>query len=317
MLKEASQFLEKEKKPLNFSIPKRFFPQTKFSEVSYEDLPAEAVRIFEGYSRRFILPEDYKEKNFSYLIKAQHDENDFTYIASQTKKFTRTNLEVETDTYFVDILDGEYVGRSELRYAPKSNIGFFKKRPFIGYIITEENLRDAGLGTRRVYQMNAISQMFFNLPLYSDTLISSKMCGLWENLVKEGKASKFKQDKANRFLFTDQEPKDFTHTVILSKKEIEDIDKRVDDFFEKVEIGSGEFVSFPEVCWNLLDKQSQYGSYYVTGLCDRPNLGNGLRFLNRDKDYHDIRIHSEDIGRFLKRYERYKKGVISGKVYTG
>lgn len=48
------------------------------------------------------------------------------------------------------------------------------------------------------------------------------------------------------------------------------------------------YVNFGDVSRSELSKQCQYGSRYVDGSDGYPNLSEGLRFRNLDKDYHDI-----------------------------
>lgn len=83
------------------------------------------------------------------------------------------------------------------------------------------------------------------------------------------------------------------------------------------------FVSFGDVSRNLLQKQSQYASFYIDGRADGyPKLGAGLRFNGiEDGNYHRIGIHPEDIDEFVRRihaYRSYQSGVVkddNGNVY--
>lgn len=72
------------------------------------------------------------------------------------------------------------------------------------------------------------------------------------------------------------------------------------------------FVNFGDISREFLKLQAQYGSSYVRGISDTPNLGIDLRFKNLNtSSYHDIMIHKDDIAVFVDRYWQYKeRGVI-------
>lgn len=66
------------------------------------------------------------------------------------------------------------------------------------------------------------------------------------------------------------------------------------------------YVDFGDVSRKELGKQCQYGSRYVTKLDEEyPDLGEGLRFRNLDRSYHEIKIHIDDIPEFVRRYNEH------------
>ena len=69
------------------------------------------------------------------------------------------------------------------------------------------------------------------------------------------------------------------------------------------------FVRFGDVSRKILNKQCQYGVAYAFGdeSCDCPNLGEGLRITGDPGNYHDVKIHKDDIDEFVKRYRSYKE----------
>ena len=72
-----------------------------------------------------------------------------------------------------------------------------------------------------------------------------------------------------------------------------------------------DYVNFGNVSRGRLGLQCQYGSQYINGSCGRVNLGNGLRFKNVDSyNYHSLKIHKDDVERFVKRYMYYQKRVV-------
>ena len=95
------------------------------------------------------------------------------------------------------------MGHSELRFNIKcaeENEKYFKNKPFTGFTSTEESARRTGLGTRRIFLMNAYAQMNYGFPLYSDTAISEGAKKMWEKLVQQGKAERFKEGPHDRYV---------------------------------------------------------------------------------------------------------------------
>ncbi|OGC55977.1 hypothetical protein A2797_01250 [candidate division WWE3 bacterium RIFCSPHIGHO2_01_FULL_48_15] len=77
----------------------------------------------------------------------------------------------------------------------------------------------------------------------------------------------------------------------------------------------GAYVDFGEIAHQRLHEQTQYMSRYIHGrIKGYPNLGEGLRFRQRDpSDYHTYKIHKDDIEEFARRVEEYEhseKGPI-------
>lgn len=68
------------------------------------------------------------------------------------------------------------------------------------------------------------------------------------------------------------------------------------------------FVDFGKVSRQLLGKQTQYGSRYIDGAFgEYPKLGEGLRVKGNSDNYHNIKIHKDDIDEFVKRYREYQE----------
>lgn len=81
---------------------------------------------------------------------------------------------------------------------------------------------------------------------------------------------------------------------------------------EKVLAGIKEldtlFVNFGDVAVDRCGEQCQYVSRYVDGrISGYPALGEGLRFEGDPKDYHDLKIHRDDVSEFVRRYKDYQK----------
>ncbi len=197
--KETTDFSEKQR------VFSEYFPDGEIEKVAVADVPEEVLHFFEFKSGQFLSSNDYKLGNFEGFFRVRHRGGKETFLAQQTKTYPKGFLEAgdtERLTYFVDMDGDKIIGRAELKLnvkCPKEYLEYFKDKPFIGWIETDKNLRKQGLGTRRMYLMNAYSRMLYGLPLYSDTVNSLPMESLWEKLVGEGRARKFKEVEYNRF----------------------------------------------------------------------------------------------------------------------
>lgn len=76
------------------------------------------------------------------------------------------------------------------------------------------------------------------------------------------------------------------------------------------------YVDFGDVSRQQLGEQCQYGSRYIDGRIDGyPNLGHGLRFKGYDSNgrinnYHDMKIHRDDVAEFVRRVKLYQEHDI-------
>lgn len=72
-----------------------------------------------------------------------------------------------------------------------------------------------------------------------------------------------------------------------------------------------DYINFGDLVRSKLHRQCQYVSRYVGGLCDYPDLGKGLRFMECGKvvtfsdDYHFLKIHKDDADTFIERVRKY------------
>jgi len=188
---------------------KEYFPSGDIEEISSEDIPDFVMELFERKSQQFIDLKDYKPGDFERFFLIKHSDGSKTYIAQQTKTYS-TNKDTEMLVYFVDSLDEEVFGYSELRFNISNPSEYFKDKPFVGYTETYginkntgKTNRKKGLGTRRLLVMNAFSNAFYALPLYSDTLTEEENAKpIWEKLMQQGKAKKIKEGENNRYVFS-------------------------------------------------------------------------------------------------------------------
>lgn len=178
------------------------------SPTEWYSLPDIVISFFEGKSRLYILTSDYHPHNFDGIFTVEHPNFYKTYIATQVKKYC-TDYSTERLVYLVDVRQGNIrLGHGEIRVSQTNTSSFFNGKPFPGYNCTEEQYQHQGFGKQRIILMNALSQSLFNLPLHSDILFCggsqhhpSFEMNIWENLVKEGIAYKYKQNGKARYAF--------------------------------------------------------------------------------------------------------------------
>jgi len=179
-----------------------FFPQGKMTILNINDLPPAVLDFFESNSKKFVLPEVYQPKDFKKFMLVNFDNGDRTYIANQVKKYNEEEDGTEDLNYLVDYRGDENIGHAELRYN-LSDSEYFQNKPFIGYTNTEEKYQKTGLGMRRIFLLDALAKTFYNHSVCSDTVITDQAKSLWEYLVQDGKAKKFKEGEHDRYMMLD------------------------------------------------------------------------------------------------------------------
>lgn len=195
--------LEHSIEKINFLVFNEYFPNAEIKEIVLSDIPEKVLEYFEFKSSQFISPNQYKPNNFERFFAVKYADNNTTFLAQQTKMYD--NGDAEKLTFFADVIEKDVIGRAELRLNVKcaiENEEYFKNKPFVGWTETNEDLRKSGMGTRRLFLMNAIAQMCYGLPLYSDTVNSPQMKKIWEKLVESGNAIKFKEGDKDRYKIT-------------------------------------------------------------------------------------------------------------------
>ncbi|MCK4670683.1 MAG: hypothetical protein KAT43_05780 [Nanoarchaeota archaeon] len=172
-----------------------YYPEGRIEWIAISDIPEQAMKCFEGYSKRFILPKDYKPGDFTGLFVVRHNDDMRTYIARQPKLHDDGEIEELTYLFEMDENNASF-GHGEIRFYPAMQRDYFKDKPFVGYSHTNDDYLKRGLAIRRLVLMNALSQLFFDLPLHSSERFVHVGAGkAWERLVKQGKAKSYQQDK--------------------------------------------------------------------------------------------------------------------------
>jgi|WetSurMetagenome_2_1015567.scaffolds.fasta_scaffold68684_2 hypothetical protein len=177
----------------------------KAKQISLENIPVAVMNIFEGWSRRFILPSEYTPKDFIFSLSTDFEGGDSSYSALHPLIYTRGRQHEgakEFDLYSVELTPtNEINGHFELRYQPDSNHPYFKNKPFAGYAETEEGFQRQGKGMRKYRTMNALSQAIFGFPLHTDTLMGEEEKKMFEKFVRLGEMEHYLEDGKDRFVF--------------------------------------------------------------------------------------------------------------------
>lgn len=179
----------------------RYYPEGAISPAQFDTLPKRAKALIIGKARQFTR-EPFDPQQLSGLFDVTHPDGTNTYAAVHQKKLD-TNGETDICIYAADIgQDNTPLGYGEVvrNISPDIGTAYYNK-PFIGYILTEDGHRGQGLGTRRYITLNALSQMIHHLPLYSSDLISDEARSVWENLVRDGKATSYLDGLKTRYVF--------------------------------------------------------------------------------------------------------------------
>jgi len=176
-----------------------YYTEGLMETINLRDIPKNAMKIFEGYSARFISEKIYHLKNFNISAIIHHDLGYDSYLVSQLKEYFNKNI--ESEIYIVETnRNKEIIGKIELRYNINNNKEYWKNKPFVGFTETFNNFRE-GFGIRRLYYSNAITHAAYNLPLHSDTILDEKVIFMWEKLVNNNEAIKYKEGKHDRYKF--------------------------------------------------------------------------------------------------------------------
>jgi len=184
--------------------------ESKLIEIQRKDIPQDAIKCFEWYSRRFLLPEEYKKWNFEKYRYIQHD-GYTTYIATQDKNtgnFTEKEIYIyEKDMTWAKIWHGEI--RLWITENP-----YFKDKPFVWFTRTEHKFIHKWYGKKRMITMNTICKQIRWLPLDSWTLFSHKDAKkIRETLKSQWVARKYAEkaeNNADRFQFIEKKNRNFT-----------------------------------------------------------------------------------------------------------
>jgi hypothetical protein len=179
----------------NLEIAKKYYPDADFSIVSGNKLPKKVGNLLKEKTE-WALNLGECLCDFEKVIKADHHLNDFTYIS-------KLSVESVILVTLCDYFEKKVVGYSQIYYPDVD-----KNDEMIPQICGTETfnsekmkMRRYGFGTRRVYLMNAVSQMFFDSPIYSDRTRTAAADALWVKLEANNRAKSIEQNGHTRYVF--------------------------------------------------------------------------------------------------------------------
>jgi len=187
--------------PENCEAFREFYPNGKIVIALASDMHPEAMRKFEGYSRRFILPREYIPSDFHQFFIVKKGNSEETHIAYQSKTYTNTSGDTERLVYLQDLDESKLdVGHGEIRF----NITNKRDEPFVGYTETPEGIRGSGRGTDRLSLMNGLTLVLFGFPIHSSLFLEGHEKGsegTWKRQIKAGNATRYKSGNGHRYHF--------------------------------------------------------------------------------------------------------------------
>jgi hypothetical protein len=180
----------------------RRFAEGEIADAAFVDMPDDVQEMLESLGMMYLNPDKFVPGQFrdGKRVTIGADE---AYVASKIKEYGGAGK--EESTYVVDVRNGEVAGYGEIRWHLENADEYFKDKPFVGYTKTMEGHRRQGLAERRLRLMNAVAREKYGLPIHSDTVIAEGAKAMWEKLVKEGRARKYKEGEHDRYVYEDAE----------------------------------------------------------------------------------------------------------------
>jgi hypothetical protein len=192
-------------KPISKEVSKKtfeaHFPEGKYTEIDFSEVPQGAMSFFENKSAQYIDKRKYEQDNFKSFFVIQLKNEERCYGAKQEKTYKTIDDKEELTYIYETDVEGNEIGYGELRWSLLNQSVYFKNKPLVGFTHTEQYFRGKGYGRRRLMIMNALSCLYYNFPLNSDTLIGNEAKNIWEKLVSDGFAKKYKEGLHDRYSF--------------------------------------------------------------------------------------------------------------------
>lgn len=179
----------------------RYFTDATVEAVGLTELSDGVREMLENLGVRYLDPDMYDPRAFYDVRRVTLGNGDEIFVASRTKSYRDAGT--EESTYVIDTRDGGILGFGEIRWRLTQVTGYFRDKPFVGFTETRRPHRRTGLAERRVRVMNALARQKYGLPINSDTCISDDARKLWEKLVSEGMARKYKEGAHDRYVYDD------------------------------------------------------------------------------------------------------------------
>lgn len=170
-------------------------------EIKLGKIPKQIRISLENATKRFMLEKDYKDLEYIMSLRFDYLNGDFNYGILYPTKYSCGDSEISL--YFLEFnKDKKETGHAELRYNYSNPSPYFKDKPFIGYIATEDEFQRQGLGIRRHRIMNILALSIYAQVLHADTIMTEPELKVWKKLVELGEARHYlEREKTDRFCF--------------------------------------------------------------------------------------------------------------------
>ncbi len=150
-----------------------------FQELTYENLLPVIKNSpqIRGYSKKY--------KN---LLVVQHSPDDHTYVIKVP--LHEVHGVNGSTVYFLDYIDGQISGYSELTFADKHDSWGLYKKPYVSWNETYPNkdFERKGLAERRSEIMHKFSLHFLQEPIHSGVSLRKGTREMWEAMERDGRA---------------------------------------------------------------------------------------------------------------------------------
>lgn len=171
----------------------------QFAPIRPEEVPPVVADLLSTKSSLYVNRPGLSVGGFDELLLVEQNFDVRSFVAREDK--TYHNGQTERVFHVVDATsEGDLVGYGELRYALTDPHPYFKDKPLIGDLYTEEQYRRTRRGNLagRLLVMKAIADRL-GFPLYSDTLISASASRVARRLVRAGLAEEVQEGKLTRY----------------------------------------------------------------------------------------------------------------------
>lgn len=170
-------------------------------KVLFRKIPHNVKKIIQSQSTKYIETRKNRKVKITDIYVSNLSEDEQVYIVEQTKTYAGTTNDTEKITHFIYTHKNIESGYLEIRLNITNTSQYFVNKPFVGFTVTREGFKKQRLGTKRLEIANTYCIKRYDLPLYSDTLITDQARKIWEELERKGQARKIKEGKNDRFHF--------------------------------------------------------------------------------------------------------------------
>ena len=166
-----------------------------------EQIPEAVADFLRNKSALYVKEPPLEPAQFDELLFVANDNGVTSYIARQDKTYD-SNGRTERLYHVVDAdAGGEVIGYAEIRLGLANNEDYFKDKPFVGSLWTDERYRRSRRGNLagRLVVLAALAEQKLELPLYTDTVVSKEAHNVADKLARNGRLELIQEDGFIRY----------------------------------------------------------------------------------------------------------------------